>query len=336
MSSKRITGDIVKEYLEKHTKTATLTLAKKIYKENSEAFNSIEHARSIIRTYRGKSGKRMKDSVKDKRFYVENSYSENPLNLPSFVSSDYSPFFIPSACKRGLVIGDIHVPYTDKRTLELAIKTGKNMNIDFLVILGDFLDCYQLSRFTKDPRKKHFKEEIAMGREVLKIFRREFPKAEIILKKGNHDQRYEDYLMIKAPEVLDVILDRVSLEVLLDCYNLGIKVVSDKRVIHAGSLNLIHGDEYINGVTSPANPARTAFLRSKSSTMTAHHHQTSEHTESTIRGDVITCWSIGCCCDLHPQYMPLNKWNLGFATIELDGKKNFDVSNKRVWDGRIL
>jgi len=37
----------------------------------------------------------------------------------------------------------------------------------------------------------------------------------------------------------------------------------------------------------------------------------------------------------HPRYMPLNKWNIGFAKVETDNEGRFEVSNYRIVDGRI-
>lgn len=36
------------------------------------------------------------------------------------------------------------------------------------------------------------------------------------------------------------------------------------------------------------------------------------------------------------HYMPLNKWNLGYALTEKDSQGNFQVDNKRIWQGKPL
>jgi hypothetical protein len=43
-------------------------------------------------------------------------------------------------------------------------------------------------------------------------------------------------------------------------------------------------------------------------------------------------------CDLHPFWNPLNKWNHGFATVELNGRDggDFHVDNHRVIKGEIV
>jgi hypothetical protein len=39
--------------------------------------------------------------------------------------------------------------------------------------------------------------------------------------------------------------------------------------------------------------------------------------------------------ELHPAYLPINKWNHGFAVVDIHGE-DFDVQNKRIWNGKVL
>ena len=82
--------------------------------------------------------------------------------------------------------------------------------------------------------------------------------------------------------------------------------------------------------------ARGLFLRGKASAMQGHNHQTSEHTEPNMDGKIMTTWSIGCLCELHPQYMPINRWNHGCAFIEVADDGDFQVQNKRIMGGDIF
>jgi predicted phosphodiesterase len=334
MSGAKLQGEIIKKYLEKHPMMPSLTIAKLIYNENPKVYRNVENVRKLIRYYRGRNGKKSRSNLATRDFLLPAPTKENPYSLPEFDTTNYTPYHVPAELRRGLIIADLHVPYTCKSALEIAIADAVKFGIDFIIILGDFLDCYHLSRFEKDPRVRQFRSEIDIGKHLLCVLRKQFPEAHIILKEGNHDRRYEDYLLTHAPQLIG--FEEYRLSVLLDCFNLGVDWVGDKRVIYSGKLNCIHGDEYWKAVSSPANPARTAFLRSKASTLMAHHHQSSEHTESDIRGDIITCWSLGCLCDLHPHYMPLNKWNLGYALTEKDSQGNFHVDNKRIWQGKPL
>lgn len=46
-------------------------------------------------------------------------------------------------------------------------------------------------------------------------------------------------------------------------------------------------------------------------------------------------WSTGCLCDLHPDYAPLNKWNHGFAFVEVFNGGKFEVQNLFISDGKV-
>jgi hypothetical protein len=42
------------------------------------------------------------------------------------------------------------------------------------------------------------------------------------------------------------------------------------------------------------------------------------------------CWSTGCLCDLTPDYSRVNRWNHGFAVVEVDEAGSFNVDNLRI------
>jgi hypothetical protein len=155
----------------------------------------------------------------------------------------------------------------------------------------------------------------------------------VVFKLGNHDERYQHYLWTKAGEIADV--EDFNLHNLLIKRGCKIDFVDDKRIIKVGGLNIVHGHEFPTGINSPVNIARGLYLRGKTSAMAGHHHQTSEHTDPDMNGKIVTTWSVGCLCELHPNYMPINKWNHGVARVRIDGAQ-FHVENKRIYEGRIL
>jgi hypothetical protein len=122
----------------------------------------------------------------------------------------------------------------------------------------------------------------------------------------------------------------------MDFANRGITYITDKQVIEVDeNLSILHGHEFRESVMAPVNAARGLFLRAKSCAIAGHLHQTSEHTESTVQGKMIATWSTGCLCDLHPKYMPINRWNLGFCVVTV-GSKGFQVDNKKIIDSRVV
>ena len=82
--------------------------------------------------------------------------------------------------QKALVISDIHIPYHDDEALEVALKAGEKAKVDTVVLLGDVLDFYRISRFSKDPRRKSVTLEMEEGRAFLEQLRKRFPKARIV------------------------------------------------------------------------------------------------------------------------------------------------------------
>jgi predicted phosphodiesterase len=225
------------------------------------------------------------------------------------------------------VLSDIHIPYHSIEALTIALDYGKEVGVNTIILNGDLIDCHHLSRFQKDPRKRHFSEERKMTREFLQTLRDAFPNAHIIYKCGNHDARLDKYVQQHAPELYGEKC--AQLKHLLKLKNLNIAWVNDKRIIKVSGLNLAHGHELGGSSFIPVNPARSLFTKATANAMVGHHHRTSENTIKTLEGNMITTWSSGCLCELHPDFMPYNQHNHGFAHIRRDGD-HFEVINKRI------
>jgi predicted phosphodiesterase len=318
--------NLATELCRKYPESPSLSLARRLYGENPELIASLEAARSAIRTARGANGKANRKIATAVR---EKGIPHNPLALPEPVALDFKPFVLRNA--KALIISDVHIPYHDLVALTAAMQAGKKAGCDTLIILGDLMDFYQLSRFLKDPRARSVAEEINDTKQFLRVAAEMFPR--VIWKYGNHDERYENYLLTKAPELLDV--EGVSLPSLLKLSEMGVEVITGKRPIYAGALTLLHGHELNGGISAPVNIARGLFLRAKACAIQGHNHQTSEHSEVDVRRKLVTTWSLGCLCQLHPEYARFNKWNHGFAFLNVDGK-DFEIRNRRILDGEVL
>jgi len=208
-------------------------------------------------------------------------------------------------------------------------------NIIEIIINGDLLDFYQLSRFHKDPRKRRVNEELNAARQFLQILRHHFKAANIYFLLGNHDVRYQLWLESKAVELLGC--EEFELASLLRLGELGITLLDDRTLIKAGKLIITHGHLVIRGVFAPVNAARGAYMRAKQSILIGHTHKISEATALNLDGEIYSCWSTGSLCELTPDYSPMcNDYAHGFAhaTIHADG--NFTFRNFRIKNGRIL
>jgi predicted phosphodiesterase len=302
----------------------TLKLARIIYNENKLLFSNVERVRDTLRSIEGKKGKSNRKIVKQ----VENR-PLNPYNLPSSDETIYEPFKINA--KRLLVLSDIHIPYHSITSLTIAFDWAKKQKPDAILLNGDTLDFFGLSRYAKDPKKRSFSSELESFKDFMNILKKTFD-AKIYFKIGNHEERYEHYLWMKAGELSGI--DDFELSNIIKARAEGIEIIADKRIMKAGELNIIHGHEY-PGAFSPVNIARGLFTKGKVSAMQGHNHQTSEHSEADMNGKLTTTWSLGCLSELHPLYLPLNRWNHGFAFVEIDGD-DFQVQNKRIYKGKVL
>jgi predicted phosphodiesterase len=331
MGQTKLSGEIVKGYLKRFPDTPSLTLAKKIYKENGKVFSNVQAARNSIAYYRGQRGDINRKKVSDKTFFKE-AGSLNPFNLPESFANDFSPYIISQS--NTLIISDLHFPYQDNKAIELALNYGIEKKVNCILINGDLLDFATISRHEKDWRARTVFQEFEAARSFLFTLRKVFPKAKIVFKLGNHDERWEKWLYVKAPELFDD--PEYRLEVRLKLGELKIETVSDKRPIRIGKLTVLHGHELAGGGAGGVNPARATFLKTMDSTLVSHYHKTSSHVETSMTGSVISVDSIGCLCGLNPLYLPINKHNLGFAHVELDIKTGeYQLHNKKIVKGRV-
>lgn len=308
---------------------ATKALARIMYNENNLIFTNLEDARSTLRAIEGKSGKGVRTIVTHKM----PERPRNPYNLPESDEREWLPYKLEGFKNVG-ILSDIHVPYHSISALTCAIDHFVKIGIDCLLLNGDSLDFHGLSKYLRDPNKRSVSDELDCFAELAKALQSAL-KCKIIFKLGNHDERVDNYVLRKAPELFG--LPEAKLQTLINNRVEGIEFVSDKRVIQANALDIIHGHEFAQSIFSPVNVARGLQLRAKTNAIQGHNHQTSEHTETNLRGEIKTTWSTGCLCELHPEYMPINKWNHGFAFLELDTNGiDFRIENYRIRKGKIL
>ena len=132
--------------------------------------------------------------------------------------------------KEILVLSDIHIPFHDKKALNIALQYAKEC--DTILLNGDIIDFHGLSRFIKNPEKSFINREILIAKEFLELLRANF-KGEILYKIGNHEDRLTFYIFNKAPALWGV--ENVTLKSLLGLNELKsnshLKVISIREYI---------------------------------------------------------------------------------------------------------
>ena len=319
---------IIENAVAKYGEMPTMTLARKLYADHPKAFTSLENVRSMIRYRRGNAGKRMRGAGKANH---EETYRENGKAGFKIPKSDTKRQRNYNLCQgKWLLLSDIHIPYHNEESLELAISYGEANGIDHILLNGDTCDFYNCSSYSKDPEERNLSNELQKTRQFLAHLRERFPDAVIVFKIGNHEDRWERYLSLKAPELLGISDFKMSKILNLDKWD--IDLVESMRKIKAGKhLTILHGHE---GRNSGVYPARSLLLRTHTCTIAGHNHRTSTYGEKTSEDKYLYSWTLGCLCDMKPEYMPINQWNHGFGILTLDGN-NFTVENKRIINGEI-
>lgn len=321
------------EYILKFPKYSSTEIARTLKKDFPESFETVETARQVVRYALGARG----DASRRRKSPNISSRTPEEINLamarkwPEPEPSKFKVHYLSEGYKY-LITSDYQIPYHDPVALEIAISYGIKQKCDGHIILGDLNDFCRISKFNRDLFSRNTVEELETTKQIRKILDSVGYKKKLF-KLGNHDMRLDDYLIHRAPELYG--LPNLNLESILELKENGWDWVYYNSPVYYKDLTLLHGHEFGGGWFNPVNQARSAFLKSYSCVLVAHGHQTSEHPAKTLRGTIITSWSIGCMCNLNPEWKPFNQWNLGFAILDTTEKK-WTVSNKRVINGEVL
>jgi predicted phosphodiesterase len=251
---------------------------------------------------------------------------------PESFEEPYESFRLPSWIKNLGIMADIHIPFHSMWALNEAINYFIIKKIDAILLNGDILDCYMLSKFNPDPTKRHFDQEVIAFKEFISILKQSLSGIPIYFKLGNHEERYEKIMISRCPEFLGI--PYFDFENVLGCKDMEVNVIKDQRRIYAGKLPIYHGHE-VNLKSVAVNPARSLFLKVHASALCSHLHRTSQHTEPSINEDIV-CYSTGHLSDEHPKYARENKWNHGISRIRLNEEGDYKVINFGLTENKLF
>jgi predicted phosphodiesterase len=273
-------AQLARDYIQRFPRHGTRTLAKLMAKEHPARW-TVESARDCVKKCSTKSGASNR--------YIQAQRTPTvapPPAVPQSKAKAWTPVQLCDKAERVFVMSDIHVPYHDDLALACALNEAKAYKPTIIFINGDLCDFYAISRWETDPDIRNFKVEVLAIRQFLAALRKKFPKARIVLKLGNHEERFWTYIWRRCLELFGI--DSISFPALIHADKYGVEVIGEKRIVLLGKLATLHGHELPKGLATPVNPARGAFLRALDSLMVGHLHRTSEHTETTLGGKIIT------------------------------------------------
>lgn len=328
-------ADLARQLLDRQPGIASKTAARLLIAENPGVYPSLNAALCTVRAARGAMGKKnLKQKTHDRsREDAERCRTWGEL-IPDPDMSGWREHDLPTDVERWLWLSDIHIPYHDKQALTLALEYGESSGCDGVLLMGDIIDLYQLSKFGRDPRARNARSEWEMFLRFVDAINERLRPKRVVWKLGNHEHRWERYMMTNAPEVW--AMDGMRLDERRDVLDRGLQVVQSMDVLRCGKLGLMHGHELPRGISNPVSPARGAFLRTLSCVIVGHWHKATDHSARSFDGVTVSTWSTGCLCDLHPLYAPLNDWTHGFAVIHNPRNGMWRVENKRIVQGEVV
>jgi predicted phosphodiesterase len=252
------------------------------------------------------------------------------FGIEDSLGKEYTSLRITEDFKKVGVLSDIHVPYHSMSAIICAIKHLRESNIDCLILNGDIMDFYAISRHEKEKDLRDFPREIEMGRNFLQKIRDLFPLIPIYYKMGNHENRWQRYLNEQAEEFSQ--LHEMQFEQFFRLDKLGMIYVPDWQGIELADLLILHGHELMSG---GMNPSQSTFNKTFCNTIIGHVHRTTNTIKKNGFKEFFHTYSTGCLTQLSPKYYPFAQHNNGFAVVDIENGKT-KVSNIIIKDGKIV
>ena len=142
----------------------------------------------------------------------------------------------PSKPSSVVVCPDVHAPYHDKRAWATFMAAASVLQPDTFVFIGDFVDCYAVSRFSKNPSRSSFlRTELDAANELLDEVQA-LGIGRVVFVEGNHEQRMADYIARQAKELYGMTSIREALRI----EERGWEWVPYKRSIRIGRMHYTH------------------------------------------------------------------------------------------------
>jgi predicted phosphodiesterase len=227
------------------------------------------------------------------------------------------------------ILNDIHIPYHDKKVLNLVLSflKKKEVKIDEIILNGDIVDCYPISTFDKKPFSP---SSIDLEIEELEKFIKELQKItpKITYIAGNHEDRtrkwiWKNEVIHRLGQDRGIQVSKLSFATLYGLDELGVKYLEYGDGVWLGKLFCTHGRVVRK---HSAFSAKAEWEGNGCSTLTGHTHRIGRYSV-TLRGGTYASFENACLCSLNPEYIKgVPNWQHGFSIVHVSPNGLFNVN----------
>jgi predicted phosphodiesterase len=221
---------------------------------------------------------------------------------------------------RTVFISDIHIPYEDKKALEMAMEIIKDLKLtdkDNIIIGGDLLDYYPISSFSPDLTSSNIEIEIFEGVEFLNDLRKIAKKTNIYFFEGNHEQRMQKKILSACSALAPFLANRLHIHEILEFKKFKVRNVSTPFSLNK-KLFYMHGHEK-RGFASPIHIANVNLKYYNRSIVFGHHHRFDMTVATQLDGSLLGGFANGCLADLSRMpgglYSPFDNTQRGISVV---------------------
>ena len=222
-----------------------------------------------------------------------------------------------------VVVGDLQAPFHDVRALASfnAFLHDVKDTIDCLIDNGDHYDNYAISRFNKSEGRgtpEAFTHERDTGTRIFADWRNLLgDDVDLILHKGNHEDRWDAYLEQNLPDHVYLVAgDRLDFASVYGLDELNVHVIPYKVPVLYGDMVVTH-----NTKSNTANPGTTALKhiqqRYGSSVLINHVHTGAMVTQRHIGGHYIGIENFMLADFNQLTYAEFPNWAQGFTVLNV-------------------
>jgi len=242
---------------------------------------------------------------------------------------------ISHAMRTHLIFNDLHIPYHQPDVLGAILGFGREFQPDQIDIPGDLLDCIGLTlkyrAAQRDERVHRVQFEIDQGQAFLKLLRDLFPKVDIHLHEGNHEDRLNRYVNQHCPELRG--LHGLSVPGLLDLAGLKITWHPLGQLGVYGNLHITHGDLIRQ---HSAYTARSMLEKYGVCVLFGHTHRGGVYYKTAGR-KTWAAWENFCTCRFDmPWVVGCSNWQHGFSVVHNDMRTRFHVQQVPIIGGQFV